>query len=299
MAYVIESGLPDLLNSLGTEIHDLTLTEAADGAQVSRSWAARVLHTAVREVFRRLRRDHVDPLQFKQELSLTVDSSDDELYPLNRRVRQVMRVFDYESADNEHTYWPLAPYALKEQGWVLESDGLRLRGATVAGTLKVWALQTPARQSYGTAQAVTSTSITLAATPTGSLGITSVEPNYYLGARIGIETATGGNAVGAGQVARITAYAASTKICTVAWETAPDATTFTYSILLDLPDCMQRAVVLRAALVILRTNAVMDREMDDVAASYREAYESGRAVLQGAKVGYIPDFRQIVPEDFS
>ena len=293
MAYVIESGLPDLLNELGIEVHDLTLTEAADGSQVSRAWAARALHTSVREVFRRLRRDHVDPLQFKQELSLTVDSSDDELYPLNRRVRQVMRVFDYADADNERDYRPLSTYEIGSNGWVLEPDGLRLREATVSGTLKAWAVQTPVRQSYGTAQAATATSITLAASAT--LGLSSIEPNYYLGARIGIESAT----TGAGQIARCTAYDAPTKVLTVpAWTTTPTGT-IVYSIMLDLPDCMQRAVVLRAALIILRTNAVMDREMDDVAASYREAYESGKALLVSGKIGYMPDFRQVVSEDFS
>ncbi len=291
MAYVIESGLPDLLSELGIEIHDLTLTEAADGAQVSRAWAARSLHTSVREVFRRLRRDHVDPLQFKQELSLTVDSADDELYPLNRRVRQVMRVFDYGGTDDERDYGPLGTYE-GGNGWVIEPDGLRLREATVNGTLKVWAVQTPVRQSYGTAEAGAATTITLMATAT--LGITSIEPNYYLGARIGIESGTG-----AGQVRRISAFVSSTRVCTVpTWTTNPDSTSV-YSIMLDLPDCMMRAVVLRAALIILRTNAVMDRQLDDVAASYMEAYESGKSVLRGAKIGFMPDFRPVVAEDFS
>lgn len=284
MAYVIEAGLPDLLNSLGTELHDLSLTEAADG-RVSRTWAARVLDTAASEVWRRLRQDHVDPLRFRQQISPTVDSDDSKLYPLNRRVRQVMRVFDYMGADNERTYWPVAPFAFGENGWVLEPDGLRLREATITGTLKVWALQTPARLSYGTAAATSATTITLASS--ASIGLTSIEPNYYLGARIGVEEAT----AGAGQVTRVTAYAASTRICTVpTWSTTPTGT-IKYSILLDLPDCMQRAVVLRAALIILRTEAVMDRNMDDVAASYREAYESGRSVLTGAKIGYSPEFR--------
>lgn len=291
MAYVVESGLPDLLSQLGTEVHDLTLTESADGVHVSRTWAGRVLGTAVREVFRRLRKEHVEPLRFKQELSPTVDSSDSELYPLNRRVRQIIRVFDYTSSTSERDYWPLGTYDVADEGWVLEPDGLRLREATVGGTLKVWAVQTPVRMSYGTAAGGGASSITLATSPT--VGISSVEPNYYVGARIGIES---GN--GVGEIRRVTAYSASAKACTVAaWSTAPDSSS-TYSIMCDLPDCMARAVVLRAALIILRTDAVMDRQMDDVAASYLEAYESGKAVLKGGKVSFTPRFREVADLGF-
>jgi len=285
MAYVIETGLPDLLSELGTEVHDLDLTEAADG-RISRAWAIRAINTAVREVFRRLRKEKVPALNFKQVLTPTVDSSDDELYPLNRRVRQVLRVFDAGSNDAEDDYWPLPLYNVDDYGWVLEPDGLRLREAAVNGTLTVWAVQTPARQSYGTADSATTTKIVLPSSAT--LGQTSVEPNYYVGARIGIESGT----AGAGQVRRITAYDSATRTCTVPTWTAPTGT-IVYSILMDLPDCMQRAVVLRAALIILRADKSVDINEDDVAASYREAYESGRDILKGNRIGYSSRFRDL------
>ncbi len=293
MAYEIESGLPDLFNQLGSEIKDLTLSEGADGKRVSKAWAVRELAAATREVFRRLRKHKVDPLHFKQVFSLTVSGSDAELYPLNRRVRQIMRVFDEVSSTNQQDYWPLSLYDLSEQGWVLEPEGLRLRNATLIGTLKCWAVQTPARPSYGTAAAAAGTSITLATTP--DIGATSIEPHYYVGARIGIESAT----TGAGQVRRISAYDASTRVCTVAtWDTTPTGT-IKYSILLDLPDCMDRAVVLRAALIILRADESMDRELDDVAASYREAFEGGKSLLLGAKIGHIPQLRSTWDSGFA
>lgn len=292
MGYIVEAGLPDLLNGLGTEIHDLDLTEAADG-RISRAWAARAIETAVREVFRRLRKEKVNPLLFKQVLTPTANATDTELYPLNRRVRQVLRVFDDISTDNEDDYWPLSTYQIGDYGWVLEPDFLRLREATINGTLTVWAVQTPVRQSYGTASSATATTLVLPSSAT--IGQTSVEPNYYVGARIGIESGT----TGAGQVRRISAYDSATRTCTVpTWTTTPTGT-IVYSLLMDLPDCMARAVVLRAALIIMRADKTLDRADDDVAASYMEAYESGKAILKGAKIGYSTRFRDVANLGFS
>lgn len=295
MSYVIESGLPDLLHEIGTELHDLTLTEADDG-RISRDWAARTFETAVREVFRRLRRDGIDPLQFKQEFSLTEDSSDSYLYPLNRRVRQIIRVYDDNNQTTESgytNYWPVSTYDSMELGWVLEPGGIRLRGEpTIIGTLKAWVIQTPIRQSYGEATSATSTGLVLQAS--ADIGVSSKEPNYYIGSRVGIESAS----TGVGEVRRVTAYDESTRTCTVAAWTATPTGTIKYSFLLDLPDCMQRAVVLRAALLILRADKAIDREMDDVAAAYIEAYESGKSLLKDAKVSYLPQFREVFDAGF-
>jgi hypothetical protein len=290
----IENGLPDLLEQIGLELHDLVLDGAHDG-QISRNWSERAIYAASREVFRRLRDDHVDPLQFKQVFTPTVDPNDDELYPLARRVRQVMRVFDDQGGDSEFDYWPIGTYQVDTEGWVLEPTGLRLREATITGTMTIWAVQAPVRLSYGVCAAATSsTTLVLATSP--AIGETSLEPNYYVGARICIES--GG---AKGDVRRVTSQSISSGVVTLtvaAFSSAPTGGTDTYSIVLDVPDCMSRAVVLRAALIILRTDRKMDRQMDDVAASYQEAYASGKAMLTGAQIGHITRFRQLHDSGF-
>lgn len=289
----IENGLPNLLEQIGTEIHDLNLSGSNDG-EIGRAWAERALYAASREVFRRLRREKVDPLHFKQSFTPTVDSSDDELYPLNRRVRQIIRVFDDYGSDTEIDYWPISTYEVDSEGWVLEPTGLRLREATISGTMTVWAVQAPVRLSYGIAGSGTgSTALVLATSP--AIGETSVESNYYVGARIAMES---GSAIG--DVRRVASQSISSSVVTLtvsAFSSAPSAND-KYSIILDLPDCMSRAVVLRASLIILRTLRKMDREMDDVAASYQEAYASGKAILTGAKLGHIVRFRQLHDNGF-
>jgi len=291
----IENGLPDLLEQIGLELHDLNLDGAHDGVDLSRSWGARVIYGASREVFRRLRKEHVDPLHFKQVFTPTVDSTDDELYPLNRRVRQIIRVFDDAGNDSETDYWPLGTYEVDSEGWVIEPAGLRLRNVTISGTLTIWAVQAPVRLSYGVSGAATSsTTLVLAASP--AIDETSLEPNYYVGARICMESG-GAN----GDVRRVSSQAIASGVVTLtvpAFTAAPTGGTDKYSIVLDLPDCMSRAVVLRAALIILRTNRKMDRQMDDVAASYQEAYASGKAMLTGAKIGHMVRFRQLNDNGF-
>ena len=290
----IENGLPDLMEQIGLELHDLNLDGAHDG-ETSRSWAERAISAGSGEVFRRLRKEHVDPLHFKQVFTPTVDSSDDELYPLNRRVRQVLRVFDDQGNDSERDYWPIGPYQVDTEGWVIEPTGLRLRQATIGGTLTIWALQAPVRLSYGVSGAASSsTTLVLATSP--AIGETSVEPNKYVGARICMES---GDAKG--DVRRVISQSITSGVVTLtvaAFSAAPTGGTDTYSIILDVPDCMSRAVVLRAALIILRTNRKMDRQMDDVAASYQEAYASGKAMLTGAQIGKLTRFRQLHDSGF-
>jgi len=285
----IENGLPDLLEQLGLELHDLDLDGDQDG-EISRHWGARAIHAGAKEVFARLRKENVDPLRFKQDFTPTVDSSDDELYPLNRRVEQVLRVFDDRGSDNEVDYWPLGPYQVDTEGWVLESGGLRLREATVSGTLTIWAIVRPVRPSYGLSGAATDdTSLVLATDP--AVGETDVEANKYVGSRICIET---GDAKGDVRTVSSQSVAAGVVTLTVpAFSSTPTGSTDTYSTVLDLPDCMARAAVLRGALIILRSNRKMDRQMDDVAASYIEAYEDGKALLKGAKIGHLTRFRQL------
>jgi len=290
----IQNGVPDLLEQIGLELHDLNLDAATDG-EISRSWAERAITAGSQEVFRRLRTENVDPLRFKEVFTPTVDSSDDELYPLNRRVQQVMRVFDDQGSDTERDFWPLGLYRVDTEGWVLEPTGLRLREATITGTMTIWAIQEPVRLSYGVSGAASSsTTLVLATDP--AIGETSLEPNYYVGARICIES---GDAKG--DVRRVISQSITSGVVTLtvaAFSSAPTGGTDRYSIVLDVPDCMARAVVLRAALIILRTNRKMDRQMDDVAASYQEAYASGKAMLTGAQIGKLTRFRQLHDSGF-
>jgi hypothetical protein len=292
----IENGLPDLLEQFGLEIHDLKLDGDHDGKHVGRNWASRAIHAGATAVYRRLRKEKVDPLRFKQVFTPTVDSSDSELYPLNRRVEQVIRVFDDQGSGSEFDYWPLSPYQVETEGWVLEPDHLRLRKATISGTLTIWAIVRPVRPSYGLSGAATSaTTLVLATDPV--VGKTDVEPNKYVGSRICMESGDAN-----GDVRRVTSQAVASGVVTLtvpAFSSTPTGSTDSYSTVLDVPDCMARAAMLRGALIVNRTLRNMDREMDDLAASYQEAYGQGKSILQGAKIGHLTRFRQLHDSGFS
>jgi hypothetical protein len=97
--------------------------------------------------------------------------------------------------------------------------------------------------SYGTASTATSTSITLATTP--SIGLTSNEDDYYNGATIKIISGT----TGAGESRVITDYVGSTRVATVAAWTVTPTGTIVYNIECDIPQQYHPAIPLYAAIL--------------------------------------------------
>lgn len=110
-------------------------------------------------------------------------------------------------------------------------DGRRLQMVfsptpTQAEDITVWYQRAAIPMQYGTPAAMTGTTVTLAATPTG--GQTYLETNGCVGARIHM---TAGSSLG--NVIQITAYNVSTRVATVAstWAGAASPSTHTYEIL--------------------------------------------------------------------
>jgi len=254
MAVLVETGLPEILRELGTELHDTALSESADGL-IARSWAARVLYTAAREIARRIRRAGAPPMALDPyEFTLSADPADSAQYILPRRARRVLY-----AKDDSGYYDSLDAGELGRSGFVHQGRTIRFRNATPTG----------------------STAVVLATTPT--IGRTVLEADYYVGAWIAMESGAA-----AGDVRRVTAYAPSTKTCTVAAFSSAPSPGDTYTFLLDLPPSMERAVILRAVLMLLRTDKSIDADRDRITASYKEAYENGLNDVKRGVVGHIP-----------
>jgi hypothetical protein len=275
----VEGGLPEMLRELGTELHDEDLSESADGL-ISRDWAARVLSTAARKVAKRIRHAGVPPATLAPcEFTLTVDPADSERYLLPRRARRVLY-----AKDDSGYYDSLDAGELGRSGFVHEGRAIRFRNVTPTGDLLARVMLDPVSLSYGISAAGTgSTSVVLAATPT--IGITVLEADYPVGALIAMESGAA-----QGEIRRVTAFTPATRACTVdAFSSAPD----TYTFLLDLPPVMAPAVVLRAALILLRTDKSLDADKDRIMASYKEAYQDGLSDLKHGVVGHITALRRV------
>lgn len=132
-----------------------------------------------------------------------------------------------------------------------------------AGSFRLLYTRRPARLSQGTAGTITDNSIALAATPT--YGQNEAMDDAYVGEQIYIVSAT----TGANQVARVTAYNASTRVCTLSedWAVTPTGTVV-YSILPFLPDQYYQMLVYGAAMRFTKLDASKDcaqlRQLDFV-----------------------------------
>lgn len=118
--------------------------------------------------------------------------------------------------------------------------------APTSGTFRLNYSRRLADLSYGTAEAGADTTITLMETPT--YGETSVEDDYYNGTTIEIVSGTG-----SGQKKAITDYVGSTRVATVAWDTAP-STDSVYNIVCDIPGDFYYDGMIWGALTRLTTN---------------------------------------------
>lgn len=115
-------------------------------------------------------------------------------------------------------------------------------GTSLAGHIRLWFIRTLPKLHYGTAAAGTSTTVTLAATPTK--GVLQNEHDIYTGAFLGIYSGQG-----AGQVRRIQNYDASTRVATMdeSFLVTPNNSSV-YSIISPIPEQMQELIPLGAAI---------------------------------------------------
>lgn len=282
---MIALGLPDLLDRLASETDDVNdsgtyQSDSADG-RVGRARAIRALDRAQTQEYMRLRGDRVEMTPFKQEITITVDSSDSERYPTTPRTREVMRVFD----NNETTYRALPVYRTGGYGYVVEEGGraIRLRNVNSPQTpMKAWVIQAPPAFAEAKNSGTSATTIVFPASPT--LGTTDTSNDYYVGARV--------CNLSDGQIRTITDYVGSTRTATVAtWDSTPTAST-AYCIMFDLPEIMVESVVLRAALSIARVDRVLEKSLGDIRAAYDHAYRDARSALEKMNTAGVHGVRQ-------
>lgn len=115
---------------------------------------------------------------------------------------------------------------------------------TDSGTLNILYIRKLASLSYGTAEDVTASSITLASSP--DLGTTSNKDDYYNDTRIYIVSAS----TGAGQTVEVSDYTGSTRVATLKndFESTPTGT-IVYAIVCDIPEQFHPAVYTYAAIL--------------------------------------------------
>jgi hypothetical protein len=296
MAIRVEAGLPDLLYQLGGEIHDLSLTESADGDRITQAWAVRALDIAQRDVFRRLLKDKVDPDRLNPyTFTLTVDPNDSSRYKLPYKARQILWLKD----SNDTYFDALDTSELGGSGYMFQGNGVYFTDSvSITGSLSARVICNPVPLSYGQAAANTgSTSVVLDATP--NIGENVTEANSYVGCYIAMES---GGAVG--ETRRITAFNTSTRACTVAaFSSAPAADDY-YTIMMDVPAVMSEAVVRRAALILMRSDEALStmagpKGMQLMAADYERAYQEGRRALAQGSYGHIQQIRRGLWDPFN
>lgn len=127
--------------------------------------------------------------------------------------------------------------------YLIYNDKIIFSPATdLSGHIRLWFIRTLPKLHYGTAAAGSSTTITLAASPT--LGWLHKDHDIYTGCLIGIYSGAG-----VGQVRRITDYNATTRVATVdeTWLSYPDTSSI-YSLISPVPEQMQELLPIGAAL---------------------------------------------------
>jgi hypothetical protein len=291
MAAVIETGLPDLIYEVGSELDDLDIDES-DRGRLNNNRVTRHINSSTREVFRRLRLDRVDIASLDPYThTLSTQPSDSDRYLLPRRARQVFWL-----KDDDYYLLSLDPHETSSSGFVYRRGTLELRNYTVNGTITAALMMEPVELSYGVSATGTgSTAVVLATSP--DLGRTHLEPDYYVGSYIGFET---GAAIG--EVRRVTAQSISSGVVTLtvtAFTSAPSAAD-KYTFLLDLPKIMDRPVIYRSCEKLARFDKVLSTEQADIGPSimareYERAYMASKVALRNAVYGHT----RVTPKGYS
>lgn len=274
---MVPGSIDDLLLRVATELDDPDLTSAADG-RITRTRAIRALDAASRQEFLRLRGDSGAMLPFKQEVILTVDSSDSDRYALPPRSREVIGLFEGSSAVT-----PLGTYSTSVSGFVVEEGcrAIRKRNYDPSSTISAWVIQEPCSLSMAKASGAAATSITFPSTAT--IGTVQEVDDYYNGARV--------CTILDGEIRTITDYVGTTRVSTVAtWGSTPTNAS-TYTVMFDLPEIMISPVVLRAALILSRVDKVVHDSVPQMEKMYMAAHRDARVVLDKSNRGLMKGLR--------
>lgn len=202
--------------------------------------------------------DH--PVVVRYEITL---ESGKQNYTLPPNVGEVWRVAKLNTTSGlpEYEMWPDNHFSSGQSGIVIEGNTLRLlRDWKSTDTLEI--LFVPLGEPlmhYGTAAAVTASTITLAAIPTD--GTLDTRENAYAGYLVRILTSTG--PAGHEKAVRerlITAYNSVTRVATLAedWTTLPTGT-ITYEVVPQYSLVLKHLVCLSAAMDILAIEASTKR----------------------------------------
>jgi len=133
--------------------------------------------------------------------------------------------------------------------WSIRDNYIEFPNQETSMTVRIWYSKKPTGLFYGTAQAGSSTSVTLPTTATA--GEVLIDNDVYIGMKI----------YSANQVRRITDYVGSTKVATItpAWTTNPS--TGTIELISPLPDAYQQLMVAEAARIIKIANSDDDTQI--------------------------------------
>ncbi len=282
MAAVIDTGLPDLIYEIGSELDDLDIDESTRG-RLNNNRVQRLIHSSQREVFRRLCRDRIDVVALDPyTFTLSTQPSDTDRYLLPRRARQVFWLKDgdtYLSSLDAHEGASI--------GFRFRRGTLELVNHTVVGTITCSCVLEPIELSYGVAATGTgSTVVVLAKSP--DLGRTHLEPDYYVGSYIGWE-----KGVAIGEVRRVTAQSITSGVVTLtvtAWASAPSAAD-KYTFLLDLPKIMDRPVIYCTCEKLARFDKVLATEQSDHGSAimnreFEKSYLDAKVTLRNSVYGH-------------
>lgn len=266
---MIELTVDDYLTRLGEAIDDTTLTASADGARISRARALAQINAARRGLLREFLQAGVAESRFSERVEISADSSDTDMYALPSRMYHLIAIVDGDDSVYEPVRSRLRP---RDVGYLVEPRSIRWYNIDPPGvTLYAIVVREPVSLSTGTAAAGTTSSITLASSPTTGRNI--LENDHYNGCRMAILSGTG-----ALQTATVTDFVASTRVATATWSTAP-STDSVYSFMEDMPRCVVDSVVLRAAYNLTRFDAEFDHVIDRLYGEYQHAYHSALAEL--------------------
>lgn len=253
------------------------LSVSSDGL-IGRWRAVESLVSAQREVVLRLLDYGVyEPLVRRAELEES--SSDTSAHVLPPRTVRVYSIEDANGVAYRNVYSRLRS---DEAGFIIRNGHVEWFNMARPTTAYAWVAEEPARMSYGTVAASSSTTVTLAASPT--YGVTIDEDDYYVGATI---ECVGGTRV-------ITDYDAATRVAVVdtAWESPPGTNT-AYSICASVPRVALPAVVACAALRIARVYMALEHRRDALMLDYEEAFLRAATALSRPGTGPIQPRRVI------
>ena len=267
---MIELTVDDYLTRFGEAIDDTTLTGLVDGKRVSRARALAQINVARRALQREFLQAGICESRLSEKVEITVDSSDTDKFALPSRMYRLLGIVNADDREYPSCY---SRHRNIQAGYLHEQRSIRwFRMTAPSETIYAVCIREPVTLSLGTAQAGSTTSITLATAPT--VGRNIQEDDHYNGCRVATLSGTGPL-----QESIVTDFVGSTLVATSAWGVAPGNDTV-YSLMEDMPRCVMDAVLMRAVHNLTRFDAEFEHVINRLYGEAVHAYNSALAELQ-------------------